>query len=276
MEKKSRYTVDIAYVRSWPIAEDISRVSFEEETRHLWNVLEDAKKEIKFTSRIATVNNLRQLTTIGCRTLYYSGHAYQSEERSALIFEDDNGGGHELKDEMLKTLISAGDGGESVKFVILPACSTKKMGQAFVDAGVPHVVATESDLIDDACPDFLFQIYTALLQNKTVQNAFDIAKSSVNAKYANDERKAGTGNKFILLPEDKTKTKHNVKIFGDIKNGSPVNIDRMEPQNVLKNTTEQMLYRCQIRCLKKVTKYFLQRGEKKATSSQRLGRIWHW
>ena len=85
--------------------------------------------------------------TLGCQALHYSGHGH----RQFLTFEDGKGGLHWISTEELKNLCGAGsstDGGGSsngkVEFVFVSACYSRLAGEAFVSAGVGHVVCCSS------------------------------------------------------------------------------------------------------------------------------------
>ncbi len=68
-----------------------------------------------------------------------------------------------------------------VRFVFVSACHSQAAGQAFVDAGVPHVVcvSVQSMLLDAVALTFERAFYVALAVGDTVEDAFNIAKQAV-------------------------------------------------------------------------------------------------
>ena len=83
----------------------------------------------------------------------------------------------------------------------MSACHSAGGGEAFVAAGVPHVVAVERDaaLQDKAACIFAEAFYYALLLGRTVGQAFEIGKQAV-ANQPNIWRASEESNKFLLLP----------------------------------------------------------------------------
>ena len=110
----------------------------------------------------------------GCRVLHFTGHGMPGY----VTFEDDNGAMFLLNATGLRELFEVGGGAEGVKFVFVSACHSQDVGQAFVEAGVPHVVAvrTSDAILDDASLIFSHQFYTALLVSVKL---FDHVLSSI-------------------------------------------------------------------------------------------------
>ena len=81
--------------------------------------------------------------------------------------------------EKLTALVRAGadcEGGRPpLDFAFVSACHSVGGGQAFVDAGVPHVVAVRRDaqLQDKAACVFAGALYHALFRGRSVANAFE-------------------------------------------------------------------------------------------------------
>lgn len=84
----------------------------------------------------------------------------------------------------------------------MSACFSKEIGEAFVKAGVPHVVCVKVDskIQDAAAIAFTRAFYVAFLSGKSVLDSFSIAKEALKASpYVPDS--VLEGEKFILLPE---------------------------------------------------------------------------
>lgn len=71
-----------------------------------------------------------------------------------LFLENDWGGMFILKMEELKRWIELG--GQNLQFVFVAACYSRLIGQAFVDAGVPHVVCCDSQIREAAAGKFYY------------------------------------------------------------------------------------------------------------------------
>ena len=167
------------------------------------------------------------MVTLGCHTIHFTGHGHPD----FLCFENGTGGVHALNVKILKQLFTAGRdcGSSATKLVFVGACHSRKAGQAFADAGVPHVVAVERMVRDTAALIFTRAFYLALLSGKTVQQSFDIAEaavasapdlpSSVDLQAPMNQASPGgadnaqhhtTQKQFLLLPEGGD---HSERIF---------------------------------------------------------------
>mmetsp|Transcript_50771 Transcript_50771/g.99509 ORF Transcript_50771/g.99509 Transcript_50771/m.99509 type:complete len:791 (-) Transcript_50771:1399-3771(-) len=195
---------DILYLCSQPLIGRINTgwvplepLDFETEKKIFTNdVIKYTNFPVNYRFDFATSDNLRRAVTMGCRCVHYTGHGMTD----CLAFEDEVGKMHSLKPTDLKELLKAGDGVQSVKFVFVAACHSQESGQAFVDAGVPHVIAVqkETDIADQACQVFMKQFYPALFMHKSIQDAFEIGQQSVHAHPATRGQQS---HKFILMPE---------------------------------------------------------------------------
>ena len=197
----------------------IDALDLKTERDAILSALRRAGRRVDVVCDFCTTRTLRALLTEGCRMLHYSGHGFSyvdraGVERARLAFEDGVGGTHALEVEKLTDLVAAGAepaAGASLApgepppppldFVFVSACHGAMGGDAFVAAGVPHVVAVrrEAQLQDKAACAFADQFYFALFKGRTVQSAFDIAKQAVS----NDPailRAELESDKFLLLP----------------------------------------------------------------------------
>ena len=100
----------------------------------------------------ATTDSLRTVLSFGCRALHFSGHGIPK----GLCFEDGRLGLHVVKVHQLKDLLGAG--GLQLQFVFVSACYSMEIGEAFVKAGVPHVVCVKVDtkVSKDCCYCYCF------------------------------------------------------------------------------------------------------------------------
>lgn len=102
-------------------------------------VLKEVHRDVCLHIDYATTERLRTLLSFGCRALHYSGHGLPN----GLCFEDGRGGLQVIKVNQLRDLLGAG--GMELQFVFVSACYSKEIGQAFVKAGVRHVVCVKVD-----------------------------------------------------------------------------------------------------------------------------------
>ncbi|CAM9490302.1 unnamed protein product, partial [Choristocarpus tenellus] len=114
----------------------------------------------------------------------------------------------------LEGLFQAG-GEERVRtqLVFVSSCNSEDSGQAFVGAGVPHVVAVKfhERVTDQAAQTFSRVFYDALIVGRyTVQGAFDVGVKTVNATSLEGEN-------FLLLPRGGN---HDVCIFDKLPKGT--------------------------------------------------------
>jgi len=179
------------------------------------NILQEAVKgtNVKVHFETATANSLGAFLCQGNPMLHFSCHGH----KEYLFIEDGITGGAQLLlvDENLKGWIRAG--GQQLSFVFVSACHSRSAGDAFVDAGVPHVLCCEHDnqlLSNTAAMIFSRDFYRAVAHGKTIQQAFDLAKYAVmyssELLHKNHVRPEQEAEKFVLLPE---KSNHNVLLF---------------------------------------------------------------
>lgn len=103
-----------------------------------------------------------------------------------------------------------------VKVVFVSACYSRSAGQAFIDAGIHHVVCCHQNeqLRDTIAIEFAKNFYRALVAGKTLKQAFLVAKKTpsnhmVGRRATNEEM-----NKFLLLPEKPINDPyHDVHVF---------------------------------------------------------------
>ncbi|GMH59438.1 hypothetical protein TL16_g02832, partial [Triparma laevis f. inornata] len=185
----------------------IEMLDFEKEREIICQCFREASRDIDLKFDTATTSRLRTSFTLGCKAVHYSGHGH----RSFLTFEDGKGGLHWISPEELKQLCGAGSSEEGrVQFVFVSACYSRVAGQAFIEAGVNHVVCCQQDLLQDsAALAFTREFYLALAVGRTVKSSFEIGRQAVAAS-PSVPNSADEMEKFILLPEDGN---HDVRIF---------------------------------------------------------------
>mmetsp|Transcript_26610 Transcript_26610/g.81780 ORF Transcript_26610/g.81780 Transcript_26610/m.81780 type:complete len:737 (+) Transcript_26610:79-2289(+) len=160
-------------------------------------------RAIELQIRYATLEALRSVVTLGARAIHFAGHGHPE----FLCFEDGRGGAVAANNDLLRRLVSAGNT-EGVRLVVVNSCHSQAAGQAFVEAGVPHVVAVSSyagrsdgRVSDKAATAFCRAFYLGLIAGKTVRQSFDIGCAA-----------ASKGMTYVLLPENES---HDERIFSD-------------------------------------------------------------
>lgn len=183
----------------------IQMLDFQSEQESLWQVFKQVQRDIYVHFDFATTHTLRTLVTMGCRALHFSGHG----RPGWLSFEDGRSGLHILHTEQLKELSQAGE--MKLDFVFVSACHSEIAGEAFVAAGVPHVVCVkvEAQVLDTAANDFTRHFYESLAMGNTVRQAFEIGKQAVYSS-PRVPNSTSEGEKFVLLPADSS---HDKPVF---------------------------------------------------------------
>jgi len=162
--------------------------------------------EIELVFEAATTDRLGAfLAANETQALHFTCHGLPE----FLAIEDGSGGAQFLRDDDLREFMKAGNG--ELLFVFVSACYSRSAGEAFLEAGVPHVVCCQHDepLMDLAAQEFSRSFYLSLACGKTLKQSFEMAKQAVrlSPQIPNAADEVG---KFLLLPED---GHHNVPIF---------------------------------------------------------------
>ncbi|KAL1515399.1 hypothetical protein AB1Y20_002027 [Prymnesium parvum] len=214
------------------------------EMNEVFGALRRSERKLHCVSATATARNLRTLLTDGVVVLHYCGHGLLREgsdnpalppdeenDPFCLVLEDDCGGTHLLPAREIEAFVSAGRG-HMLQLVFMSACHSRGGGEAFVRAGVPHVVAVKRKerIQDRAAAIFAEAFYYALLRGgKTVRQAFDIGSSAVATAHGLAEAHSEAG-KFVLLPAEDD---HDVQILSTLRGGAMYNSSPRPPPNNL-------------------------------------------
>jgi len=191
----------------------LPRVDFNEESRMLCEALKDAETlgcTIDVIFETASLDRVNAFLAQGIsQVMHFSGHGHPSY----IALEDERGGLEMVNAEVLKRMVSAVDSGLLVVFI--SACHSQWVGEAFVDAGVPHAVCclVSERLQDAAAREFTRNFYRALACRNTLLKAFNMAQQAVQSSplVMNSEIEAG---KFLLLPKrPDDPSYHDVPVF---------------------------------------------------------------
>jgi Leucine-rich repeat (LRR) protein/O-acetyl-ADP-ribose deacetylase (regulator of RNase III) len=129
-----------------------------------------------------------------------------------LAFENEAGYMETMAPEELSNLIKAQNAGPCpLKLVVVNSFHSGRIGKAFVDAGVPHVVCCHHTEIfrDKAATGFIRNLYRGLADNKSLKQAFHMAQESVRI-----EEISKHVDRYVLLPQKPEEDPyHDVPIF---------------------------------------------------------------
>ncbi|KAH9105231.1 hypothetical protein LEN26_006140 [Aphanomyces euteiches] len=198
-----------------------------------------APPKIDISVSFATLDALHMMVSSKCRVLHYSGHG----SASCLYFESDERQG--LADPIpYSTLVNVlrGPGQHHLRLVVVNSCNSEHIAKAFVDCGVPHVIAIRGDTVveDSEAVHFTQSFYLNLATGLyTVEECFRNALTTISCsphrtvlpterfKVENETQVAlftdfpKSVDKFTLLPEDDS---HHEVIFPGVAVPSAMHI----------------------------------------------------
>ncbi|ETV67788.1 hypothetical protein, variant 4 [Aphanomyces astaci] len=167
-----------------------------------------AAPPIDVSVSFATMDALRTMVSSKCRVLHYSGHG----ATNCLYFESDEQQG--MADlipvdtllQIVRTHVQL-----HLRLVVVNSCNSEHIANAFVECGVPHVIAIRGDSTVEDCEavHFTQAFYLNLATGQlSVESCFEQALMTVSWS---PHRVASTGvEKFTLLP---THQPHNEVVF---------------------------------------------------------------
>jgi predicted ATPase len=187
-----------------PLDIDFEKKALADALRDARNV--GARVDIEF--EVATTDRLGAFLAKGeCHVMHLSCHGHPDY----LAIDNGWGGMQIIRVHELERFIRFGAG--NLELVFLSSCCSRPAGEAFVAAGVPHVICCHHDQKprDKVAIEFARNFYRALACGKTLKTAFNLAKQSIHVSSQGSPSEAG---KFILLPEKpEDDDYHDVQIF---------------------------------------------------------------
>eukprot|EP01084_Bolivina_argentea_P295967 509673_1 len=209
---------DIVYLTSSPLVfgsdpyKPLDQLDISGERDAFFATLKASKQKLRVIHKTATTSNIIAAVTGGCRCIHYSGHGYPSY----LAFEDAKriGETHLVHYDLIRKVCEDED--QRIEFVFASACHSEHVGEAFIEAGIQHVVAvnTKFEVTDEAASVFTKHFYNTLLNGRTIEKSFKIAKHAVAAMSSSARLDY---DKFLLLPRNGD---HAVNIFSDLSGGT--------------------------------------------------------
>lgn len=157
-EKFSNNTLNVMF--SAPLAgfdrnsrpHPLEMLDYTTERELLMQVFKEVHRDVSVHFDFATTDTLRTALSFGCKALHFSGHGIPK----GLCFEDGRAGLQVVRVNQLRDLLGAG--GLNLQFVFVSACYSMEIGEAFVKAGVPHVVCVK---VDTKVAQFIMYLLTA-------------------------------------------------------------------------------------------------------------------
>ena len=139
----------------------LPRVDFGQESNMLREALKDAEKigcTIDVVFETASLDRINAFLAQGlCQVMHFSGHGHPRY----IALEDEKGSLEMINSDSLKRLLGPDNG---LLLVFFSCCHSEWMGEAFIDAGVPHAVCCLNALRiqDVAAIEFTRNFYRAL------------------------------------------------------------------------------------------------------------------
>ncbi|GMH61711.1 hypothetical protein TrST_g13005 [Triparma strigata] len=132
--------------------------------------------------------------------LHYSGHGTDT----FLTLENDDGSTVPVEREGLSSVLAKRRGG-SLKLVFVSACQSSSIATCFVSAGIPHVIAVDSNtfILDNIARTFAETFYSSLIAGGSVESAYEVARDRSMLENRHSETNVGEDvtKQFLLLGE---------------------------------------------------------------------------
>ena len=157
-------------------------VDYEEECNRLLDLLKSKEKRVDVYFEIATVENLVNVLSLSPKILHIICHGEFSKENNQfyLCFEEDGElkelYSSDLKDKLAEIKLKT-------QIVFVNACHSEEVARVFQEAGVPCVIAVQSELKieDHIAQKFSETFYWQLFEGQSINEAFNLARVAVRS-----------------------------------------------------------------------------------------------
>ena len=162
----------------------IENLSIQKEIEAIASVLEDISHPIavEIVVKVATSRTLQDVLSSRVKPLiiHFIGHGMTDGNSTALVLEDEVGITRCLSEDDLKIALSNLQQ-PPCQLALLNSCHSEKLAQAFVEAGVFHVIAVnaEDKILDVAARCFSRRLYQALFNQDSVADGFLSSRNAV-------------------------------------------------------------------------------------------------
>lgn len=162
----------------------VENLAIQEEINAIASVLEDISHPIavEIVVKVATSQTIQDVFSNRFKPLiiHFIGHGMREGGNTALVLEDEVGIARHFTEEELEIALSNHQQAPC-QLALLNACHSEKLAQAFVKAGVPHVIAVnaEDQILDIAARCFSRRLYQSLFNLDSVINSFLLGRNAV-------------------------------------------------------------------------------------------------
>ena len=187
-EQDNSFSNQIMILFSAPLLnEDLSPVenlSIQKEVEALALVLEEIPQPIavEIVVKVATSQTLQDVLASRMKPLiiHFIGHGTREGHDTALVLEDEVGMTRALSEKELEIALS-NQKQVPCQLALLNACHSSKLAQAFVKAGVSHVIAVNAsdEILDVAARCFSRRLYQALFNQDSIADGFLVSRNAV-------------------------------------------------------------------------------------------------
>jgi formylglycine-generating enzyme required for sulfatase activity/chromosomal replication initiation ATPase DnaA len=187
-EEENSFSNQILILFSSPLLNEnlspVENLSIQEEINAIASVLEDISHPIsvEIVVKVATSQTIQDVLSNRFQPLiiHFIGHGMRKRDNTALVLEDEVGIARSFTEEELEIALS-NQQQVPCQLALLNACHSEKLAQAFVKAGIPHVIAVnaEDKILDVAARCFSRRFYQALFNQDSVSNSFLSGRNAV-------------------------------------------------------------------------------------------------
>lgn len=158
-------------------------VDYEEECNKIYEVLESKHMRIDLIIEIASRDNLVSVLSKGPKILHIMCHGEYDPARGQfyLCFENNDGELDPLYASDLRAILEKLN--PDIKLVFVNACHSEQVARVFADAGVPSVIAVQSQLqiADIVARNFAQKIYGYLFDGYPIGQAFQASRLAIKS-----------------------------------------------------------------------------------------------
>ena len=174
-------TVSILFMAANP--KDLSRLRLDEELREIQTKLIRSKYRDRFHIEtrwaLRLQDLLQSIITVKPRIVHFAG---QGDQSGALVMEDSSGRSHRVKANVLAAVFEA----VALECVVLNYCHSSKLARVIAEH-VKYVIGMEGLLSDRAAIAFGSYFYQALGFGRSIEEAFNIARTQIELVGSSDE-----------------------------------------------------------------------------------------
>ncbi|NEP02061.1 MAG: SUMF1/EgtB/PvdO family nonheme iron enzyme [Symploca sp. SIO2E9] len=187
-EQDNTFSNQIVVLFSAPLLTEellpVENLSIKTEIEAISSVLEEISQPIalEIVVKVATSQTLQDVLSHRVKPLiiHFIGHGMREGDSTALVLEDEEGITRSFSEEELEIALSNHQQAPC-QLALLNACHSEKLAQAFVKAGVSHVIAVnaEDKILDLAARCFSRRLYQALFNQELVADSFLLSRNAV-------------------------------------------------------------------------------------------------